>query len=109
MPQITRILNDADSGQTITLAPGEPFALALSGNPTSGYRWEIDAYNPRLLKPLGPPGYTQEDEGVGSGGLFRFAFQATATGHTTLKLIYHRPFEQGVKPLRTFTVKVVIE
>ena len=44
---------------------------------------------------------------TGAGGTETFRF-AAATGETTLTLVYHRPWEEDVEPLETFTVQVVV-
>ena len=108
MPEITRTLQESDSGQAITLSPGEQFELTLSGNPTSGYQWEVSSYNAAYIQPAAEPGFQQSSDLVGAGGYFQFRFQAVKPGRTTLKLVYRRPFEKQSKPLRTFTLKISV-
>ncbi len=45
---------------------------------------------------------------VGAGGRESFDFKAVHPGQTTLKLIYRRPWEEGVEPLRTFALHVAV-
>ena len=45
---------------------------------------------------------------TGAPGEFIFTFEALQTGETSLRLIYHRSFEEGVEPLEAFTVIVNI-
>ncbi|MGC9358653.1 MAG: protease inhibitor I42 family protein, partial [Anaerolineae bacterium] len=44
----------------------------------------------------------------GAGGVQVFRFRAATTGRTTLELIYHRPWEEDVEPLQTWSVEVVV-
>ncbi len=108
MTEANRVLTENDSGKEISLSPGERFAVALGGNPTSGYRWETSAINDALIRPVGEPGFVLSSPSVGSGGLFKFTFEASAPGHTTLRLVYRRPFEKKAKPLRVFSIEIVI-
>ena len=45
---------------------------------------------------------------IGAGGWEIFRFRAIGAGQMTLQLVYHRPWEEGVKPLKTFTLRVVV-
>ncbi len=108
MAKTTCVLTEVDSGKTISLSPGEQFELALYGNPTTGYQWEIQSYDAGLISPVDNPGFAQSTSLVGAGGVFKFTFQATAPGNTPLKLVYHRPFEKKAKPLRKFSIAVNI-
>jgi inhibitor of cysteine peptidase len=60
---------------------------------------------------MGEAEFKQSDTGepllVGAGGWEIFRFKAISTGQTSLQLVYHRPWEEGVEPLNTFTLQVV--
>ncbi len=43
----------------------------------------------------------------GAGGVQSIRFKILNAGRTTLKLVYHRPWETDVKPLKTFSIHVV--
>jgi len=108
--------NDAlgkdDSGREITLKVGEKFQVTLESNPTTGYQWDVDDVDESVLKQQGDSSYSAETSNpniVGSGGEETFTFEAVGTGNTTLKLVYHRPWEEGVEPVEIFTLRVVVE
>ena len=46
---------------------------------------------------------------VGAGGTETLRFEAKKTGQTVLELVYRRPWEQGEKPIETFTVQITVE
>ena len=101
-------LEQADSGSTITLHPGDTLEIVLQGNPTTGYTWEVKPGSEVLLKQKGDPEFTPDSKALGSGGRMTFRFDVVASGKAPLVLIYHRTFEPGVPPLRTFGIRVVV-
>ncbi len=105
----TRRLTESDAGGSIALRVGDKLEVVLSGNPTTGYQWEIGAGDAAILRPSGEPLFVADSSAVGSGGKFTFSFEAVGAGQTGLKLIYHRPFEKGVPPLQTFQVTVTVK
>ena len=93
-----------DPTQPIHVAVGETFALALPGNPTTGYTWQVepDEHYLRLL--------SQEPEleqpGVGAGGQEVFRLQAQAPGEVELTCKYCRPWSDAVRDTRQFRVMI---
>lgn len=45
---------------------------------------------------------------VGAGGWEIFRFKAISAGQLILKLVYRRPWEVGVEPVKTFSLEVVV-
>jgi inhibitor of cysteine peptidase len=96
--------------QSATLAVGQKLVVAIAGNPSTGYEWEL----------TGPvAGAVLEQEGrvtfvagatdiVGAPGEYRFAFKATGPGMTAVGIKYVRPWEQNVAPAATATVHVTV-
>ena len=102
------ILTEENNGETITLQVGQEIHISLSGNPTTGYMWEVQEVDEAVLHMAAEPDYDASSDALGSGGAFDFLFTATAPGETELTLIYYRSFEKDVPPKRTFSVNVVI-
>jgi len=102
-----RRLTIADAQRTIDLREGERLEVTLSGNPTTGYSWELDSVDESILRSLGKPRYAASSGATGSGGEFIFAFEAKAPGKTELRLVYCRPWEKGTKPAESFAVTVL--
>ena len=102
------ILTEENDGETITLKVGQAVHLLLTGNPTTGYMWEVQEVDEAVLHMADVPEYDASSDALGSGGAFDFLFTATAPGETELTLIYYRSFEKDVPPKRTFSVNVVI-
>lgn len=103
-----RRFTERDLGSSLELHPGDRVEVVLSGNPTAGYQWEGSSWDETVLKLLGQPSYQQHSAAIGSGGEFTFIFEAVAVGQTKVELVYRRPFERTVKPLKTFEITTVV-
>jgi len=99
-------VTDQENGKTIDLAKGGTLVVELSSNASTGYSWAVKG-DPAPLK-LVSSDYKQPERsgGVGAPGVQQFRLKATASGTSTLTLIYRRPWEEGVAPARIFTLHV---
>ncbi len=102
-------LTGKDAGSTVHVKQGGMVQIALEGNPTTGYTWEVAPGSGAGLTQQGEPEFKADSSALGSGGIMTLRFQATQAGTSTLKLIYHRTFEPNVAPLDTFEVTIVVE
>ena len=101
-------ITEADAGSTVELQQGQILEIALPGNPTTGYTWEVVTGAEAVLEQQGEPTFEAESELLGAGGVMTLTFVASGRGEATLSLIYHRTFEPGVAPLQTFEVMVIV-
>jgi len=92
-------LTDANNGGQVTVKVGQTINLQLDANPSTGFGWEVSQLDTMLLADLPAE----------AGGWEYFHFTMQQKGETTLKLIYHRSWEKGVEPAKTFEVKIQIE
>ncbi len=105
-------VTEEQMGGTVELKQGETLSIELPANPSTGYAWEVKDLDTALLEPAGETEFIQQksDEGlVGAPETQIIRLKAVAGGKTTLKLIYHRSFEQGVEPLDTKWLDVEIK
>ncbi len=92
-------------GDTITVAKGDEFVIALPANPSTGYSWtagkdpEVAFVSSRQVAGGNQPG---------APGTQELTFRATDTGASTLELSYARSFEQGVPPAKTAKFSVTV-
>jgi predicted secreted protein len=104
-------VNEADDGGQIELELGTLLVVTLESNPSTGYRWEVTENNDSVLKQFGQteykPAETSEPPLVGAGGWEIFRFKAVSAGHTTLELVYRRPWEDA-EPLKIFSIQVTV-
>ena len=102
------VLGIQDAGKSIKLVPGQELQIALEGNPTTGYSWEIAQNDNAVLSPVGDPEFQADSQLLGSGGKMILRFEGVAPGKTNLKLVYHRLWEKNVEPLETFVINVEV-
>ena len=100
------------SGSTVELRKGQTLVFTLESNPTTGYQWEVIKNDESILQQKGEAEFkssnTSNPPGSGKGGTETFRFDAQNAGMVTLKLVYHRPWEKDVEPLKTFTLQVKV-
>ncbi len=104
-----RSITAADAGRQVALRVGEPCDVALVGNPTTGYYWEVAKLNTSIVKQLGDAAYEPAGSASGAGGRFTFHFQAVGLGQTPVQLVYRRSFEKNAPPAQTFEIQVVVK
>lgn len=102
-------LVDADNGKDVSLASGQTLTVALQGNPTTGYTWEVAEVDTSVLQRVGDITFKADSTLIGAGGVQTATFTAVKKGTTVLTLIYHRPFEADVAPIKTFSVQVAVK
>ena len=101
-----------DNGRRVDLKPGQVLVVTLESNPSTGYQWEVSAVDTAVLQQMGkaeflPSGSTGKQI-VGSGVMERFRFKALKVAESSLKLVYHRPWEKEAEPAGTFLVQIIV-
>jgi inhibitor of cysteine peptidase len=98
-----------DAGREVQLNKGQTLAVTLEGNPTTGYSWEVaESLDEKVLRQVGEAEFKAESEALGAGGVQILRFEAVNAGQTTLNLVYHRSWEEGVEPLETYSLQIVV-
>ena len=101
------LLTADDTGKTVSLVIGQTLVVKLDAQPGTGYRWELDAKSTNLLA------LSNASQGAASmpGGneTQSLTFIARSAGEGDLTIIYRRPWERGIAPVKTFSVKVIIK
>ena len=105
-----RQLTEADNGSTVELTRGQVLNITMEANPTTGYTWDvIEAPDEQVMRQVGEIAFTPESDAIGAGGVQIIRFEVINEGRTSLTLVYHRPWETDVEPLKTFSVQVVVQ
>lgn len=103
-------VDERADGQQIALTLRQTLSVVLPSNPSTGYSWEVAELDPTLLQ-QGASTFTPDANTpprVGSGGTETFRFKPLKPGELDLVLTYHRPWEAGVAPIQTFTLRLRI-
>lgn len=112
-PEGEVVLTVADNGRAVVMEPGQDLVISLASNPTTGYRWEVLDVDEAILRQEAEAEFVAPDTGqtpvAGAGGTETFRFRAEGSGETELELVYRRPWEEGVEPLETFSVRVNVQ
>lgn len=102
-------LTAADNGKTVKVTVGHELTVTLEANPTTGYTWVVtEPTDERIIRQKGEIEFVPESEALGAGGVQIITFEVVGAGPTTLKLIYHRPWE-SVDPLQTFSITLIAQ
>ncbi|MGD2251566.1 MAG: protease inhibitor I42 family protein [Anaerolineales bacterium] len=101
-------LDMTDNRSQVELEVGQVLVISLEGNPTTGYTWEIGGIEESVLRQVGEAVFEAESDLVGAGGVQTLRFEAVGVGQTSLALVYHRSWEEGVAPLETFSVQIEV-
>ncbi len=88
----------------IHVAAGETFILALAGNPTTGYTWQV-IVDAQYLEILGQE-FEPHGTGVGAGGVEVFRLRALAAGESEIACEYRRPWDREARDTKRFRVTI---
>jgi inhibitor of cysteine peptidase len=102
------IFTEKDAGRVIKIYTGDQLQIVLEANPSTGYTWEPISIDTKVLKP-GDTDYVPNAGHFGSSGRMILRFEAVDRGYTSLKLVYHQPFEKDTPPRNMFEIIVHVE
>lgn len=94
-----------DSGAIFNSSKGGTIEIALKGNPTTGYTWNIAEYDQKILKLEGST-FVRDFDLTGAGGMETFKFSVIGKGKTDLVIRYNRVWERDVKPIEIFKLTI---
>jgi inhibitor of cysteine peptidase len=102
-----RVYTEQDDGASIALAAGDSLQIRLAENPTTGYRWQLEAWEQTVLvvtrDEFVPPGPARH----GTGGEHLWEFVARAAGRASLRLTYRRVWSSA-PPTRSFSLSLLV-
>jgi inhibitor of cysteine peptidase len=90
--------------KAIRAAIGETFAIALAGNPTTGYTWQAEV-DPGYVE-LVDETFEPAGEGVGSGGQEVLRFRALTPGNSEINCEYRRPWDKKARESKRFRIEI---
>jgi inhibitor of cysteine peptidase len=98
-------LTAADNGKSIELKVGAEATLRLPENPSTGYRWAVDAADSKIVD-ITQSEYAPASNAPGAGGETQWAIKAKAPGSTTIKFKRWRPWEGDKSLIERYEVTV---
>ncbi len=101
------VIGDSDNGGSVTVQVGGKLLVDLSGNPTTGYIWQITNKDDAILQPA-DYAFQADSEAMGAGGVEHFEFDAVAPGEVELAFAQSRPWESEAEPVATYAVTVTV-
>jgi inhibitor of cysteine peptidase len=105
--KMTSVLTSADNGKTVDLRVGDEATLSLPENPSTGYRWAVDATDPNLVD-LRQGNYVSASNAMGGGGEVEWLIKAKAPGSAEVKLKRWRPWEGDRSIVERYAIRLRI-
>jgi predicted secreted protein/cell division septation protein DedD len=100
-------LTEEDNGGLAELGEDQVLVISLESNPSTGYSWQVAEIDEDVVQQVGETEFEQLSPLLGAPEKQILRFRPTGTGQSTLKLVYHRPWEKGAEPIREFSVQVL--
>ncbi len=98
------VLTATNSGGSVETGVGEVVAVQLPENPTTGYRWMVEAGDG--LEEIGSTS-SQAGSAVGAAGVREFQFRVSRAGSHNLRLKHWRDWEGESSVIGRFNVTIV--
>ena len=98
--------NDGNSGQTAQIPLGDDFEIALTENPSTGFRWKVNSD--------GAPVCTREGDefepgvGIGAAGTHHWRFHAAQAGECSIAMALERSWTGPAGETNSFALRVVV-
>jgi predicted secreted protein len=103
------IISEDSNGKTLSVARDTTFTIALKGNASTGYSWNIQDLDTTILWKSGQGRFIGRDTLPGTSGTFYLDFKPKKKGVSTIRLVYSREWETGVPPEDSFTVTIRVK
>ena len=102
-------LTQTDNGKRVQARVGDVIEIALSENPTTGYRWAVAATNAAVLTVKSSDFSSARDAKIGSGGMRKVIFVAAHAGDSPIELKLWREWLGDASIIERFEVQVHVD
>jgi inhibitor of cysteine peptidase len=102
------VLTEQANGSSISLNKTDTLTVSLPGNPSTGYVWEVDQIDPKVLQPTGDWVFKADSSLSGAPGTVTWQFRPANSGTSILRMIYHRPWEKDQAPAKTYVLNISV-
>ena len=100
------ILVQGDEGKTFEVRRGDIFSVRLAENPSTGYRWKVDAIDEQIVKLQGTDFSIAPETGIGGGGMRFVTFKTQSPGTVRVQLKLAREWEPEDAAIDRFEVSI---
>jgi inhibitor of cysteine peptidase len=104
---------------SITVKTTGEFFIKIESNPSTGYGWALQKITDETVMKFKGIKEDEEEEAeieeeserplLGAPGYETFIFEALKPGKATASLIYRRPWEKDVPPIKTYKIHITVE
>ena len=100
------VLSKEAHGTTVAVDRNAAFTIALEGNASTGFSWNILTLDTTAITQVGKARFISRDTLPGTSGTFYLDFNPIKRGVSTIRLIYSREWETDVPPEDSFSVVI---
>ena len=103
---------ESNNGDNLNLKINDVITIKLESNITTGFKWNISNETDTGIASFISSDYKQnstDKDLAGAGGYETFTFKAESKGNASIALTYNKPWEEGVAPLKTFKINIIVE
>ena len=91
-------VNHKDADESFTTKVGDTVQLTLPVQPSTGYEWVIKKPKPTVLKQVGKPQFTANNETVGAKGKMLWTFDVIGAGQAPVRALLEGPDAASTGP-----------
>lgn len=102
----TKTLTKAADGTTVEVRPGERIVIQLPENPTTGYRWDVETADDRVVSKVSHDYGKGGAADPGAGSNVKLVFEARAPGEGSIRLKRWREWEGEASVKERYGVQV---
>jgi len=104
---ITIQVNHKDANESFATKAGDTVQLVLPAQPSTGYEWVIKKPKPTVLKQVGEPRFTANNETVGAKGKMLWTFAVIGAGQAPVRALLEGPDAASTGPAEEFDFTVL--
>jgi inhibitor of cysteine peptidase len=98
-------VSEKDAGRTVDLDANSLLVLNLQANPSTGYSWQVQNVDQKVLSLAGDSEFKSQSQLLGAPATQVMRFKGISAGQTTIQLVYRRPWDTDERS-KTFSIQV---
>ena len=98
-------VNQNDDGEALAVKAGDTIEVMLPDQPSTDFQWQFQKPNAKVLKAVGKPVFTPNNDTIGAKGKTMWTFTVVGPGKAPLIADYNQVPAQAT-PVKTFQVDV---